>query len=151
MRITVKHINNSIKDGLWVLVDASNAMKAYVKNKYPHNYENEIKRYQTPVKILQDGEKIVIVSITKNPWASVEVYPREALMFLDSKNNVNLVKNTRYRESLLNTIDENREVDDEYFKDMVSTGYVSYEEVFKYLNMKNYKQLQTMKITSYKA
>lgn len=138
-------------EGAWIIKDASDAMKAYVKKQFPDNYEEEIKKYKTPEKYIITKDEVVIVSLTEAEWGGIMAYDKDDVEFYGNQNLV-ILKSRKTARPIIDIEDYMQEAQEEtitynnaniktmrvtinpqYYEDMVKTGFISREEIEVYL------------------
>lgn len=131
----------------WVLVEESDAMQRYVKREYPESYHEEIKKYRTPTKIIKDGDYIIVVSVTREDWAGINIYHKEDFLIKEMDGKTVFIRNPMRASRLLNTV--GTDVNEEYFMKMSSYGYIEHEEINKYLDVSNHEKLPLVKAINF--
>lgn len=159
-------------EGIWVLADASEPMKEYIKKKFPDpaDYDREIKQYVTPEKYIKRGGDIIVVSLTRNIWAGIEQYSINDIIFREKEGNILILKNRDRVKSIITALDYQRKTgkqrkvsehdglniyteetlfDEPKFKrDILGSGYVTEAEYRKYMENPDIDELtlvQTIK------
>lgn len=138
---TVKQ--NMTREGAWLLNDASETVKAYVKKNLPERYEEEIEKYKTPQKYIKRGDKIIVVSITQEIWAGIEIFDMREIIFREVDGVITVMKDKGQSKKIVSAAD--KFVDEEFITKMVKTGYITREEYNKYSTINSHKELPLIK------
>jgi hypothetical protein len=155
-KVALEEFKKGISEGgVWVLAEASDLMRQYVQRFFPDTYEEEIKKYRIPQKYLKEGDRIVVVSLTRNLGCGVEIYRMRHIIFReDPEWGVQVTRAKALAEKAVYGPDyfiddesvwitdertgisqTKHELDEKRFKEAVlATGYVTKEEYERYMN-----------------
>ena len=132
----IEDFRNKINDGVWVLADASDVMKAYAKKHTETNeqYNEAVRKYQTPQKYIKRGHDIIVVSLSNEIWGGIYVYDLEDMIFQKGYGSISI--NVLKKKNVCKRIVERADYDNvEYFKtSFIKSGYITEAECNKYFN-----------------
>lgn len=63
------------EEGIWILRDANEGVKRYIKSRYPDNYAEEIKKHEAVEKFLKVDNDLVVITINHEEGAGVFKIP----------------------------------------------------------------------------
>ncbi len=135
----------------WVLTSASRTMQKYVALSDPLNYNREVRKYETPRKIIKLGSQIVIVALTENIWGGIKAFNSDDINITETKfikkrgtgTTILDVENYYYStgKTVITKTPKGGEIEHEEFKvspqfysDIIKTGYVTEKEIADLMN-----------------
>lgn len=156
---------NWINGEVWVLAEASDTMKRYVKRKYPEQYDEEIKKYETPIKLIRAGDDLISVSVTGEGWGGIRRFGPDHYLLLGSlEKGLTWRRNVREGETILSAIDfqvpdgvattqteqmvvtmETTRVSEQFWEEMSKTPWLTKEELEWARDRKNTESLPRIK------
>ena len=148
--------------GVWVLHDANEGIKTYLRNHYPDKYEDEMGKVQTVEKLLKVDNDLIIIAIANPEWAGVsKVALNDVQIYKDREGILTLSYNPDKRKEVVSITDYGEQVEKSvqllsgkkvralttepdfqgFNRTLVETGYITADEIQKYSNPVIRKQL----------
>ena len=159
-----------LKQNPWMLQDASASMKAFINKKFPDQYEEKIATYMTPIKIVVQDQFIYIISLTDQLWGGVVRFPDKVVQIFTKESGIMMIRDPEEGEPVLTyedyvfsetaacvlhatdkiTITGKEDTLDSqaFYEAMVQTGLVTKEELERYGNKEQWKDLPLIKTVS---
>jgi hypothetical protein len=112
-------------NAVWVLAHATETMQRYIRRKYPHSYEVEIQKYETPIKLIRSEEQLIAISVTDEFWGGIQEFQQGEYLFITAKTNLVWLRNTKAGRKLVEVTGEQSM----FWKAMTSTPWLSRDEL----------------------